>query len=95
MADILPTTTRQPDSGKSFISSILSKLPYVQDVVEADVNNPKYDLFDRLSKTRQLKLMQQSVITGPFMRDQMTDQYGANSFGSNQQYHKYIIFYFF
>ena len=90
MADILPTTTRQPDSGKSFISSILSKLPYVQDAVEADINNPRYELFDRLSKTRQLKLMQQSVITGPFMQDKMGDNYGSNSFGSNQQYHKYI-----
>ena len=88
MADILPTSTRQPDSGKSFIANILSKLPYVQSTIEADVNNPKYELFDRLSKTRQLKLMQQSVITGPYMRDQ--DIFGANGFGSNQQYHKYI-----
>jgi hypothetical protein len=90
MADILPTTTRQPDSGKSFISSILSKLPYVQDVVEADINNPKYELFDRLSKSRQLKLMKQSVITGPFYGESSIDQYGGQAFGSNQQYHKYI-----
>ena len=90
MADILPSTTRQPDSGKSFISNILSKLPYVQNVVETDVNNPKYELFDRLSKSRQLKLLQQSVITGPFMKDNYADQYGSNSFGSNQQYHKFI-----
>lgn len=90
MADILPSTTRQPDSGKSFISNILSKLPYVQNVVETEVNNPKYELFDRLSKSRQLKLLQQSVITGPFMRDNVVDQYGSNSFGSNQQYHKFI-----
>jgi len=88
MADILPTSTRQPDSGRSFIANILSKLPYVQSTIEADVNNPKYELFDRLSKTRQLKLMQQSVITGPYMRDQ--DMFGANNFASNQQYHKYI-----
>jgi hypothetical protein len=87
MPDILPTSNRQPDSGKSFVASILSKLPYVQSAVEADVNNPKYELFDRLSKTRQLRLMQQSVITGPFMNDQLGT---ANSFGSNQQYHKYI-----
>jgi hypothetical protein len=90
MADILPSTTRQPDSGKSFISNILSKLPYVQNVVETEVNNPKYELFDRLSKSRQLKLLQQSVITGPFMKDNYADQYGSNSFGSNQQYHKFI-----
>jgi hypothetical protein len=90
MADMLPTTTRQPDGGRNFIASILSKLPYVQSTVETDVNNPKYELFDRLSKNRQLRLMQQSVVTGPFMNDRFLDQYGANSFGSNQQYHKYI-----
>lgn len=90
MADILPTTTRQPDSGKSFVSSILSKLPYVQTALEADVNNPKYELFDRLSKNRQLRLMQQSVITGPFMKDQLGDRASASQFGSNHLYHKYI-----
>jgi hypothetical protein len=90
LADILPTTTRQPDSGKSFVSSILSKLPYVQTALEADVNNPKYELFDRLSKNRQLRLMQQSVITGPFMKDQFGDRASASQFGSNQLYHKYI-----
>jgi hypothetical protein len=86
MADILPTSSRVPDSGKSFVSSILSKLPYVQAAIEAEVNNPKYELFDRLAKSRQLRLLQQSVITGPFMGD----SYGSQAFGSNQQYHKYI-----
>jgi hypothetical protein len=90
MADILSTTTRLPDSGKSFISNILSKLPYVQNVVEADVNNPKYELFDRLSKSRQLKLMQQSVVTGPFYNNNTIDQFGGQAFGTNQQYHNYI-----
>jgi hypothetical protein len=87
MSDILASTTRQPDSGKSFISNILSKLPYVQSVLETEVNNPKYELFDRLSKTRQVKLLQQSVITGPFYKDSFG---GGHSFGSNQQYHNFI-----
>jgi hypothetical protein len=90
MPDFLPTSTRQPDSGKSFVSSILSKLPYVQSAIEADVNNPKYELFERLSKKRELKLMQQSVIAGPFMNNNASNQYGASSFGSNANYHKYI-----
>jgi hypothetical protein len=90
MPDFLPTSNRQPDSGKSFVSSILSKLPYAQTAVEADVNNPKYELFERLSKKRELKLMQQSVIAGPFMNNNASNQYGASSFGSNANYHKYI-----
>jgi len=87
MSDILASTTRQPDSGKSFISNILSKLPYVQNVFETEVNNPKYELFDKLSKSRQLKLLTQSVITGPHYKDQFN---GGHSFGSNQQYHNFI-----
>jgi len=90
MPDLLPTSNRQPDSGKSFVSSILSKLPYVNSAIEADVNNPKYELFQRLSKKRELRLMQQSVIAGPYMGDNAMTQYGQSSFGSNQQYHKYI-----
>ena len=67
MADILSQPNRQPDNGRSFVASILSKLPYVQEVIETEANNPKYELFDRLSKKRELKIMQQSVITGPYM----------------------------
>lgn len=89
MADYFPTNNRQPDTGRSFVSSILSKLPYVQQTIEADVNNPKYELFDRLSKRKELSLMRQSVITGPYMRDG-GDSYNPNSFVSDQAYHKYI-----
>jgi hypothetical protein len=89
MADFISPSNRQPDNGsRNFVSSILSKLPYVQTTVEADVNNPKYELFDRLSKRRDFKLMQQSVITGPML--QQNDVYGPYAFGSSQNYHKYI-----
>jgi hypothetical protein len=89
MAEFISPSNRQPDNGsRNFISSILSKLPYVQNTVEADVNNPKYELFDRLSKRRDLKLMQQSVVTGPLMQN--NDAYGSHAFGSSQNYHKYI-----
>jgi hypothetical protein len=90
MADILPQPNRQPDSGKSFVSSILSKLPYVTDVLETDTNNPRYELFDRLSKKRELKIMQQSVITGPYMNKEFSDYYSPNTMSSDKGYHNFI-----
>jgi hypothetical protein len=90
MADILAQANRQPDSGRGFISSILSKLPYVKDVVETDTNNPKYELFDRLSKNRELRIMQQSVITGPFMNKDLADYYNPGAITSDKGYHNYI-----
>lgn len=87
MASIIPTPTTQLNTGRSFISSILNKLPYVELQAETDVNNPKYELFERISKNRQLKLMKQSVITGPFYQD---DNSGAGAFSSDKAYHKYI-----
>lgn len=90
MADILSQPNRQPDNGRSFVTSILSKLPYVQDVVETEANNPKYELFDRLSKKRELKIMQQSVITGPYMNKEFADYYNPNAITSDKGYHNYI-----
>lgn len=89
MPDVLPTANRQPDNGqRNFISSILSKLPYIQDAVDADQDNPRYELFDRLSKRHEYRVLQQSVITGPAMRT--NDYYNAGSFSSDHAYHKYI-----
>lgn len=90
MADILSQPNRQPDNGRSFVTSILSKLPYVQDVVETEANNPKYELFDRLSKKRELKIMQQSVITGPYMNKEFSDYYNPNAITADKGYHNYI-----
>lgn len=90
MADLLPQPNRQPDSGRNFVTSILSKLPYIKDVVETDTNNPKYELFDRLSKNRELKIMQQSVITGPFMNKDSTDYYNPGAITSDKGYQNYI-----
>jgi hypothetical protein len=89
MPDIVPTQHRQPDNGqRSFISSILAKLPYIQDAVDADQGNPKYELFERLSKRHEYRVMQQSVITGPAMRN--NDYYNPGNFTSDHAYHKYI-----
>jgi hypothetical protein len=86
MASIIPTPTKQLNNGRSFVSSILDKLPYVQTSTELEVNNPKYELFERISKNRQLKIMKQSVITGPFYQDDG----GAGSFASDKAYHRFI-----
>jgi len=86
MPSIIPTPNKQLDSGRSFVSSILQKLPYVQSTTEADVNNPRYELFERISKNRQLRVMKQSVITGPYYQDDAS----AGTFGSDRAYHKYI-----
>jgi hypothetical protein len=86
MPSIIPTPNKQLDTGRSFVSSILQKLPYVQTTTEADVNNPKYELFERISKNRQLRVMKQSVITGPLYQDDGS----AGTFASDKAYHKYI-----
>ena len=90
MADILPQSNRQPDNGRGFISSILSKLPYVQHSMGVEDTNPKYELFDRLSKKRELRVMQQSVITGPFMNQNQSDYYNPNLMASDKGYHNFI-----
>lgn len=90
MADFLPTSNTQPDTGRSFVSSILSKLPYVRSTIEIENNNPRYELFDRLSKRKELRLMRQSIITGPSMKDEFGGYQSPNSFVSDHAYHKYI-----
>jgi hypothetical protein len=90
MAAYFPTNNKQPDTGRSFVSSILSKLPYIETVQDADANNSKYELFERLSKRRELRLMQQSVITGPLMKNEFGDYHNPNSFVSDHAYHRYI-----
>lgn len=87
MADVLPTANRVPDASRNFVSSILQRLPYVAGAVSADSGNPKYELFDRLSKRSELRLMQQSVITGPYMNN---DYYNPGTFSSDHNYHRYI-----
>jgi len=90
MADITSNSNRTPDTSRNFISQILQRLPYISGAVTEDVNNSKYELFDRLSKRNELKIMQQSVLTGPFMRNQYGEYYNPGSFISDHAYHKYI-----
>jgi hypothetical protein len=88
MPDVLPTANRQPDTGRSFIANILSRLPYLQDSIDADQSNPRYELFDRLAKRHEYRVMQQSVITGPSLRQNEYENPGG--FGTDHAYHKYI-----
>lgn len=88
MADLTSMSNRIPDASRNFVSQILQKLPYIAGSVATDVNNPKYELFDRLSKRKELGIMQQSVLTGPFMKNE--DYYNPGSFGFDNEYHRYI-----
>jgi len=90
MADLLPTSNRIPDSSRNFVSQILQRLPYIAGAVTPDVGNSKYELFDRLSKRKELSLMQQSVLTGPFMRNEYGEYYNPGSFVSDHAYHRFI-----
>lgn len=92
MAEFFPQSpNRQPDNGRTFISSLLSKLPYVDGVIETDTGNPKYELFDRLSKKYEMKVMQQSVLAGPYInQDNFASGSPSNLFSADQGYHHYI-----
>jgi hypothetical protein len=91
MADITPQANIQKDNGRSFMSSLVSKLPFIQDVIETETNNPRYELFDRLSKRYEMKVMKQSVLVGPYLNQNSLDATNpANVFGSDKGYHQYI-----
>jgi len=89
MADAFNQSNFKPDQGRGFISSLLSKLPYADIVQEVDDNNPKYELFHRLTKNREMKIMKQSVITGPHLNNEWNDRL-ASGFDSDKGYHQYI-----
>jgi hypothetical protein len=90
MADLTGSSNRVPDSSRNFVSQILQRLPYISGAITPDVSNSKYELFDRLSKRNELKIMQQSVITGPYMRNEYGEYYNPGSFVSDHAYHRYI-----
>ena len=91
MPEITPQSNLQKDNGKSFMSSLVSKLPFMNDVIESEVNNPRYELFDRLSKRYEMKVMKQSVLVGPYLnQDGLNGMNPANVFGSDKGYHQFI-----
>jgi hypothetical protein len=91
MPEITPQSNIQKDNGRSFMSSLVSKLPFMNDIVESEVNNPRYELFDRLSKRYEMKVMKQSVLVGPYLnQDGLNGMNPANVFGSDKGYHQFI-----
>jgi hypothetical protein len=88
MADLLATPNRNSTNNRNFISSVLQRLPYVSTEVETETNNPKYELFDRLSKRTEYRLLRQSIITGPSMEAEYGS--GAGGINSSSPYHKYL-----
>jgi hypothetical protein len=91
MPEITPQANIQKDNGRSFMSSLVSKLPFINDVMETETNNPKYELFDRLSRRHQMNVMKQSVLVGPYLnQDGFNQMNPANVFGSDKGYHQYI-----
>lgn len=87
MPDLLPQYNQTSNSGRNFISNILTRLPYVNQAA-ADITdtNPKYDLFARLSKRRDEYALKQSVVIGPEMRD----DYSLGSIVIDNAYHQFI-----
>ena len=90
MADILATSNRTQNVNRNFVSSILQRLPYVSAPIELETNNPKYELFDRLSKRTQARLLKQSIITGPAMGREDFDAHSKGSIQSHSPYHNYV-----
>lgn len=87
MPDLLPQYNQTATSGRNFISSILTRLPYVNQAVrDISDTNPKYELFSRLSKRREEYALKQSVIIGPEMRD----DYNLGSIVIDNAYHQFI-----
>jgi hypothetical protein len=89
MADAFNQSNYKPDQGRGFISSILSKLPYADIVQDVDDDNPRYELFNRITKSREAKILKQSVITGPYLKDEWNDRV-PNAFNSDRGYQQYI-----
>ena len=87
MPEVFANQNRTQNNSGSFVSQILQKLPYVAGSVTADVNNSKYELFNRLTKRNEMRIMKNSVILGPAMN---SDYYNPGSFVSDHAYHKYI-----
>jgi hypothetical protein len=87
MPDLLPQYNQTATSGRNFISSVLARLPYVNQAVrDITDTNPKYELFSRLSKRRDEYALKQSVVIGPEMRD----NYDLGSIVIDNAYHQFL-----
>ena len=87
MAGLISNIQNHQNNGGSFVSQILHKLPYVSATLSSDVNNSKYDLFNRLAKRNEMRVMKNSVLVGPALNN---EYHTPGSFVSNKAYHDYI-----
>lgn len=87
MPDLLPQYNQTSNSGQNFITSVLSRLPYINQAVrDITDTNPKYEVFSRLSKRREEYALKQSVVIGP----EMQDNYNIGSIVIDKTYHQFI-----
>jgi len=87
MPDLLPQYNQTASGGRNFISTLLTRLPYVNQAVrDITDTNPKYELFSRLSKRRDEYALKQSVVLGP----EMADNYDMGSIVIDNAYHQFI-----
>jgi len=90
MPDVLSNSPRGSGASNNFIANVLQRLPYISAGLDVNQGNTKYELFDRLSKKTEMRLLKQSVITGPAMTSVYGDSNRGNTFGSQNPYHNYI-----
>ncbi len=76
--------------GKSFLSTIMDKLPFVSGITNVDEGNTKYELFERISKRRDEKVMAQSVLIGNEFQKQGRNNGFPGYFGADRSYHEFI-----
>ena len=87
MPDLLPQYNQTASGGRNFISTLLTRLPYVNQAVrDITDTNPKYELFSRLSKRRDEYALKQSVVIGP----EMADNYDLGNIIIDKAYHQFI-----
>ena len=88
MNNVPPYSKNASINNKGFISSILQRLPYVNSVIDVNTSNSRYELFDKLSKRSEQKLLRQSIITGPELSQR--ENYASTAFGGDAGYHRFI-----
>jgi hypothetical protein len=86
----MPDYNSPSGAGKSFMSTILDKLPFVAGMASVDEGNDKYNLFERLAKRREERVMGQSVLIGNDLRKQDRNNSIGGHFGSDRSYHEFI-----
>lgn len=78
------------NAGKGFMQTILDRLPFTSGIAPVDEGNMKYQLFERIAKRRDEKVMTQSVLIGDQFKQANNQANYPGYFGSDQGYHQFI-----